>query len=421
MAQQDWFVVREGGKEEGPYSGQQLKQMAATGRLKKNDLVRRGDAQTAKCAGDIKGLFAEAETTKVAPTAVAAPEASRSIASRFPKKTLIIASVVGSACLFLCCGGLAFFGMKMTDSARKQLAEADTLWDKGDKVGGAAKYRAIIDNTNVAFIKDEDRPRLYGRLIDFEYENGHADAGKALVEKANEKGVVPAVNHADAKVLVAAKQAEKVQQKRLEEANQKGGVLTGDFYPFKQGTVQHTMGNLYLGKRQTQWRKEYVHEGDGIITIRMLEHFTVPATGANLPLFKPTRTFHREKDGYVELGQEVEGLKEIDWHPIVKIGAIVGDEWERTFSQGVVAERYKLVKFDAKEVPLEPGGSHKTYPVAVIEVRNTTNLSGGKSILNIEEVQLARGVGPIHRASWRIDNGERKENWSEFITPVVKK
>jgi hypothetical protein len=99
----------------------------------------------------------------------------------------------------------------------------------------------------------------------------------------------------------------------------------------------------------------------------------------------------------------------------------VGDEWERETSSGVVTERYKVVKFDKKEVPLEPGGSHKIYPVAFLEVTNTTKLGGGKSMVNIEEIQLAKGVGPVHRTTWRIENGERKKNWSEFITPVVKK
>lgn len=427
MAQQDWFVVREGGKEEGPYSAQQLKQMAATGCLKKNDLVRRGDAQTTKRAGDIKGLFAEFETTKVAPTAVAAPEASRSIASRFPKKTLIIASVVGGVCLFLCCGGfglIAIIGHRMSVQLNKELDDADALWDAGKQDEAIAVYR---EKRQSPFLDSNNKrsPAVYGRLIDYEYEKGNADVGKSLIDEADNKKIAPTVNHADAKAALAALQAEKsriaAEQKRKHEAGARGEVLTADFYPFKRGTVQQTMGTLSLGKLQTQWRKEYTHEGDGVITIRMLEHFTVPATGDTLPLAKPTKNLHREKDGFVEIGHEIEGLKEIVWQPYVKVGAVVGDEWARETSLGVVTERYKVVKFDKKEVPLEPGGSHKTYPVAFLEVTNTTKLDGGKSMVNIEEIQLAKGVGPVHRTTWRIENGERKKNWSEFITPVVKK
>jgi hypothetical protein len=56
MAQQTWFVVR-GGKEVGPDSGTALKDMAASGKLKPTDLVRRADVETARPASQIKGLF----------------------------------------------------------------------------------------------------------------------------------------------------------------------------------------------------------------------------------------------------------------------------------------------------------------------------------------------------------------------------
>lgn len=122
----------------------------------------------------------------------------------------------------------------------------------------------------------------------------------------------------------------------------------------------------------------------------------------------------------MEIGREVEGLREVVWEPYVKLGAVAGDEWERETSPGVATARYKVVKFESKEVPLKVGGSQDKYTVAFIEIRNTTRLDGGKAVVNVEEVQLARGVGPVYRTTWRIENGERKQNWSETITPVVK-
>ncbi len=56
MAQQQWFIVR-GGKETGPFSGTALKEMAASGKLKPTDLVRRDDVEMARPASAIKGLF----------------------------------------------------------------------------------------------------------------------------------------------------------------------------------------------------------------------------------------------------------------------------------------------------------------------------------------------------------------------------
>jgi hypothetical protein len=51
----------------------------------------------------------------------------------------------------------------MKGKAEKQLAEADALWDKGDKAGAAVQYRKLIDDHNVAYLKDEARPKVYGR------------------------------------------------------------------------------------------------------------------------------------------------------------------------------------------------------------------------------------------------------------------
>jgi hypothetical protein len=61
MAQQ-WFVSRSG-KEYGPYSPKSLKDMAARGQIRPDDLVRRGDMQAARAAKTVKGLFAVPQDT----------------------------------------------------------------------------------------------------------------------------------------------------------------------------------------------------------------------------------------------------------------------------------------------------------------------------------------------------------------------
>jgi GYF domain 2 len=55
MAQ--WFMIRDG-KELGPFTAQQLKDMATSGKLRTDDLVRREDMQRVTKAGTVKGLFA---------------------------------------------------------------------------------------------------------------------------------------------------------------------------------------------------------------------------------------------------------------------------------------------------------------------------------------------------------------------------
>lgn len=51
-----WFIVRNG-REQGPVTAQQLKQLAATGQLRSDDLVRRDDMQAPRPAKQVKGLF----------------------------------------------------------------------------------------------------------------------------------------------------------------------------------------------------------------------------------------------------------------------------------------------------------------------------------------------------------------------------
>ena len=52
----NWYVIR-GTKEIGPFQDAQLRQFAATGKLKPEDIVRREDVATGRKASDIKGLF----------------------------------------------------------------------------------------------------------------------------------------------------------------------------------------------------------------------------------------------------------------------------------------------------------------------------------------------------------------------------
>lgn len=58
-----WHVIR-GGKEHGPFEDAQLKKLAATGKLKRDDLVRQTDATTACTAESIKGLFPSEKTSQ---------------------------------------------------------------------------------------------------------------------------------------------------------------------------------------------------------------------------------------------------------------------------------------------------------------------------------------------------------------------
>jgi len=209
---QEWFVVRDG-KETGPFTLAALKVRAAKGFLSPNSMIRRIDAEKPVKASTIKGLF---------PTNATATEESSPLENDRPtsdartkksgpsKKTIIIASIASCACLLFCCGGLSLvgiFGMKLKEATRKELAEADSLWNKGEKTEAIGKYRSILDGSKVTYLKDDERSRVYGRVIDADMEKGNTDSAKKLIAEATKNKVTLSVSHPEALKLVAAEQA----------------------------------------------------------------------------------------------------------------------------------------------------------------------------------------------------------------------
>ncbi len=235
-----WFVVRQG-KEAGPYSGQQLKDLAASGRLQRTDLVRREDQTKAVPAQRISGLFAsrdgEAHALPVAvPVRQPVPAAPHPATPRLPPSAtagpaplwehlgLILPLVV-----FCFPVGLVLVwrhpgwskGQKWTwtgavgavllvamiasaidrKAAQKDLAEADALWLSGKKADAAARYRALLQSPSV---RPEEHPLIYGRLIDFSFESGNEQEGKGLIAEARKRSVVPSVSHTAARAALDA-------------------------------------------------------------------------------------------------------------------------------------------------------------------------------------------------------------------------
>jgi len=69
-----WYIDKSG-RELGPYSSNQMMELAAAGQLKSDDLVRRADQTTPVAARKIRGTFPEGQTRK-SPKTTAAPVSS---------------------------------------------------------------------------------------------------------------------------------------------------------------------------------------------------------------------------------------------------------------------------------------------------------------------------------------------------------
>jgi hypothetical protein len=58
------WIVKRGEQQRGPFTSQQLKSLASSGKLKPTDLVGKADGGSLQPAGKVKGLFAAAEPTQ---------------------------------------------------------------------------------------------------------------------------------------------------------------------------------------------------------------------------------------------------------------------------------------------------------------------------------------------------------------------
>jgi hypothetical protein len=168
---QEWFFLCNGA-EIGPVTAQQLKDMAAVGKLTPDDLVRRRDLPTPMKAGSIKGLFPPAAAVVIPqpPPATAFPpmelpdeevpeEQVRRRSGNRKKtggewwKSLSSTGKIGVALgggmvalMFLCCGGFALMSGD----------KGDSNGGRGDSNGGKvtkANYDKVKDGMTISEVE----------------------------------------------------------------------------------------------------------------------------------------------------------------------------------------------------------------------------------------------------------------------------
>jgi hypothetical protein len=159
----EWYVTRND-KEMGPISSAQLRNLATTGKLQPNDLVRRLDWTSPKPASAIKGLFAAQEPPMAKLAAVPPPApVQHDLPPETPKQSKSIQSIwegmsrgkkiglgigAGSlAMILMCCGGVGLMGKKTDrgESSAKWTIEVDAEELFGDyksnEVAADNKYK----------------------------------------------------------------------------------------------------------------------------------------------------------------------------------------------------------------------------------------------------------------------------------------
>lgn len=403
MTQQQWFVVR-AGKEEGPFSGQRLKEMAADGRLRPDDLVRRGDVESARPARAIKGLFPPEGTAPVAaPTEAATVPRSRS-SPRVPdaepkprglKRALVIA--VGVVALFSL-GSCVVVGVLFTQAkkaAQQGLADADKMWEAGDKDAAVSKYRSLIQNRGEkAALSGDERARVYGRLIDFDAERGDTESAKNVITEAASAKVAPMVTHPEAKKLLVRAEPKGTGPNAAPDDEVFKDRLAARFLPRIAGRVRKYEEETYdpLTGRSVVYSEFRETTGSGTV---VTTNGTMKSPGQP-PQPLSGESHVRVSNGFVEVGA---GSAPSHWQRLIKLGAVAGDEWPESRGDGT----YRLVRFDK----VKAQGAKGAYELvqAVIEFRSG---GSGANTGHVTETVLEWDGGIQSEKGYLLTKGQKK-------------
>jgi len=122
-----------------------------------------------------------------------------------PKNVALMLGIGMAGFFVLCCGGTGIIysiGSAQKDKVSAQLAEADGLWDSGKRVEATVRYTAMLNSpVQLAYLADQ-RPRVFGRGIDVELENGNEAEGRRWIETAFKMDIAPWISTDKASELI---------------------------------------------------------------------------------------------------------------------------------------------------------------------------------------------------------------------------
>ena len=296
---QQWFYSKNG-QQQGPVSPEQLKQLAAAGKLQPTDLVWKEGMSQWVAASSIKGLF----TAPSIPTPPALPPPiPAQPANSLPKLPPAFYSWPAVLALLTCCFPLGHYlvwthptwtrhnkmiwsgvwlalivpGILSTlakQSANKaRISEAHQLWASGDKANAISKYRAAIDS-GIVFIAPDDRSVVVSRVVDYDAENGHADEARNILASSSKENVDVRPETTAGRALFAQieeerHRAEKEQAKQTDKQSS-SGVFGGwgksaaykEGYERGSSDAAELLRTRPLGEVPSEWLKSLKHLGD---------------------------------------------------------------------------------------------------------------------------------------------------------------
>ncbi len=232
---QEWYYTQNG-ERQGPVSPKQLKQLVTKGEIQPTDLVWTEGKDEWIPASSIKGLFQAKKRSKVKNSPPTIPTQSNknsdqpSFFSRMITKftNLKTPQKIAVCCIgtmgifFFLCIGLCGIGTIGLNAEKREVAmkidEANTLWDQGEKGKAIVLYKEV-SRKDPMYMPENQRPVLFGRLLDHAAESGNDTEMRRLINRA--KGFTPDCKSDVAKRFVAQMEAEKKDEEAKKESEQK--------------------------------------------------------------------------------------------------------------------------------------------------------------------------------------------------------
>jgi hypothetical protein len=399
----NWLYQKNGTKH-GPIDSAKLKQLARTGELRPDDLLRRDDMQSWTKASKVQGLFGAAiqVVTQQPPTAsvpnpspandspVATAQASTTDSTTGGRKSKLVRNVIIGVVVLLVIG----FIVHVVDLRKMNAtyAEATRLWDAGQKQEALALYGTLKDREE---LRDEKRQVLFQRLVDHEVASGSMDAARQLLQQAVQAGVVVTPSTSEGQKLFAMIQAEVASEgtakgkgdvvaKAAEEPlplfmvgqpfKGEARVLSAAHlpaFPNKRRVFEELWYNGKQGRIIGKNRVEHTCDGDGKVTIT----WTTSADGITGSR-TDTEQLSRTAD-FVELGERLR----------IKIGAKEHDSWPSRTGDA----EFEYVRTEESTATLA-GGKSETLLTAVIIKRPTAPTPPDENATK-EEWKVVEGSG----------------------------
>lgn len=245
----NWHYAKDGEKH-GPITSAQLKELAKSGQLSPDDLVWREDMKEWRKASTIKGLLSSSPNLPTPPPPPPLEYKDSQEISFWERPVIIILAFVlfwpvgvfllwkkfsspasrshnipkswiyaGVGVLALMFVGGIVLTIAQKSVAQKEIAQASDLWEQGQHEKAVEIYQSIISKRG-PFIPEDQKPLVYGRVIDQLSQNGREQEVREIYEKINRSSssFIPLVKSESGMQLLATIRREVEAERKQKEA-----------------------------------------------------------------------------------------------------------------------------------------------------------------------------------------------------------